>query len=347
MTLYAHPEMIRQALTAAPGVAGDLVLGAALPGHAALGAAHDGLRFVASLRDGLAWEVRRDCVYTHATQTLTRGTLVDSSSGAAVALGAGTVLRVGPTGYEADRLLPADLDGGGNALRLVDRNGNQYALLPLDAVGQAVVNMGHRQNTLANLLALDGVPGEISVATDADALVVHNGVAGEAVDFRRDGARMDWVMGHSTGSTNSGVSGAVVTMTFSAWSGVGNADLLDTSTETIKIPDGAEVASVLLMGKIYPYPSGTIPAVGDKWELALELETGVGTGTYTEQTDYGGWAHIVPIASEAANTFWFNWSLAMNGLGSKAGRRFRIAMKNTGAQGYRIYKPRILVEFQR
>lgn len=178
--MYSHPERIRQGLTAAPGVAGDLALGPARVGYAALGAAHDGKTFVVTLLAGVDWEVRRDCVYTHATATLTRGTLVVSSTGSAVDLPITTIMRVGPSGYEADRLLPADLDGSGNALRVVDGNGNRFALLPLDANDNVIANIAHRQNTLANLLALDGLAGEISVATDDTALVLHNGVAGQA-----------------------------------------------------------------------------------------------------------------------------------------------------------------------
>lgn len=50
-----------------------------------------------------------------------------------------------------------------------------------DVNGFAVVNLIPRRNTLANLLALAGGVGEISEATDWNALVQHNGVAGQAV----------------------------------------------------------------------------------------------------------------------------------------------------------------------
>jgi len=59
-----------------------------------------------------------------------------------------------------------------------------FAMLPVDEEGGLTANIGHRRGLVANLLALDGVDGEISVPTDSEDLVIHNGVAGQARRFR-------------------------------------------------------------------------------------------------------------------------------------------------------------------
>lgn len=62
--------------------------------------------------------------------------------------------------------------------------GQQFAMLPVDDDGGLTANIGHRRAPLANLLSLDGVNGEISVPTDSEDLVIHNGIAGQARRFR-------------------------------------------------------------------------------------------------------------------------------------------------------------------
>lgn len=61
-----------------------------------------------------------------------------------------------------------------------DVGGETFGALPLNAQGQAIGNIGHRRGTLASLIALAGLPGEISVPTDYRGFIVHNGVAGDA-----------------------------------------------------------------------------------------------------------------------------------------------------------------------
>lgn len=46
-----------------------------------------------------------------------------------------------------------------------------------------IANVNHRTGTLSSLLTLDGGVGEISVATDYNAIVRHNGVSGQAIAF--------------------------------------------------------------------------------------------------------------------------------------------------------------------
>ena len=81
----------------APGVSGDLItVGAAASGRRTFGAGHDGALVDVTITDGVNWEVRKNCIYTHATATLTRGTLLDSSSGGAIALTAAAIITVTP-----------------------------------------------------------------------------------------------------------------------------------------------------------------------------------------------------------------------------------------------------------
>lgn len=95
-----HKNRVRAAIGNAPGLAGALTLGAAAAGYRTLGASDDGLSFDVLLTDatlGDAWEVRTGCTYTHAGTTLARGTLEDSSTGAAIALTSSTVVTVTAT----------------------------------------------------------------------------------------------------------------------------------------------------------------------------------------------------------------------------------------------------------
>lgn len=81
----------------APGVSGDFItVGAAATGRRTFSAAHDGALVDVTITDGAAWEVRKNCLYTHATATLTRGTLIDSSTGSAIALTASAIITVTP-----------------------------------------------------------------------------------------------------------------------------------------------------------------------------------------------------------------------------------------------------------
>lgn len=115
--------------------------------------------------------------------------IVDDQSGKVL----GYVDAQGAKRYLDGREMPDSEGGGGQpvggsgftlnpttGLAETDVGGDAFVALPTNAQGQAVGEIGHRRNTLANLLTLAGVPGEISVPTDADGVVIHNGVAGQA-----------------------------------------------------------------------------------------------------------------------------------------------------------------------
>lgn len=73
----------------------------------------------------------------------------------------------------------ANLDG---STSLVGAGGDP--LLTVEEPSKNIIaNVNHRTGTLSSLLTLDGGVGEISVATDYDAIVRHNGVSGQAIAF--------------------------------------------------------------------------------------------------------------------------------------------------------------------
>lgn len=72
-----------------------------------------------------------------------------------------------------------------NGLAIVDINGSNFALLPVDADGSVYANVTHRRGYLADLITLDGGVGEIGVSIDTKALVVYNGVPGGATVFKK------------------------------------------------------------------------------------------------------------------------------------------------------------------
>lgn len=66
---------------------GTITLGAAESGYQSFSAAYGANANVDILiEDGTAWEIARDCTYTHSGTTLTRGTLEASSTGSAISL---------------------------------------------------------------------------------------------------------------------------------------------------------------------------------------------------------------------------------------------------------------------
>lgn len=80
-------NLIRQTITNNPGTSGDIMAGPAVAQWLALVAGDDGLPFDLKIEQpGVGKEVRTGCVYTHATTSLTRGTLVSSTAGVGVAI---------------------------------------------------------------------------------------------------------------------------------------------------------------------------------------------------------------------------------------------------------------------
>lgn len=103
-----HINRLRCSIANTPGLAGNVVVCAATSAaRRTFTAAEDGKSFEPTFEDGNNWEVRTGCVYTHATSTLTRGTLVDSSTGSAVDLTSATVVGLHGTAKAMQDLEPA------------------------------------------------------------------------------------------------------------------------------------------------------------------------------------------------------------------------------------------------
>lgn len=87
---------------------GAFTISTAASGFRTFTAADDGLTFDDIVGvEGTAWEARNGCVYTHSTTSLSRGTLMDSSTGSAIAFTSAVVLSQGGTKMFADMSLLA------------------------------------------------------------------------------------------------------------------------------------------------------------------------------------------------------------------------------------------------
>lgn len=101
-----HANRVQMTVSGTPGT-GTITLNAASSGYRTFGAAYGGNATVDILiTEGTAWEVAKDCTYTHSGTTVTRGTLESSSTGSAVTFTSAAIVSV---------ILPASK---GNALEL-------------------------------------------------------------------------------------------------------------------------------------------------------------------------------------------------------------------------------------
>lgn len=92
-----HKNFVRMSVSGTPGT-GTITLGSAVSGYQSLATAYGANATVdVSITDGTAWEVARDCTYTHSGTTLTRGTLEESSTGSALSLTSAAVVSVTAT----------------------------------------------------------------------------------------------------------------------------------------------------------------------------------------------------------------------------------------------------------
>lgn len=107
-----HKNFLKTMISAVAGSGlGALTIDAASSGYRTFGAGDDGLTFDGvTIKEGTAWEVRDGCVYTHSGTSLSRGTLMDSSTGSAIAFTSAAVVSQGGTAGFAARLEQASLN---------------------------------------------------------------------------------------------------------------------------------------------------------------------------------------------------------------------------------------------
>ena len=99
-----HKNFLKTTISAVAGSGlGAFTIDAASSGYRTFGAGDDGLTFDGvTISEGTAWEVRNGCVYTHSGTSLSRGTLMDSSTGSAIAFtSAAVVSQSGAAGFAA------------------------------------------------------------------------------------------------------------------------------------------------------------------------------------------------------------------------------------------------------
>lgn len=95
---------VANAVSGTPGI-GTITLASAVTGAQSFSAAYGANATVdVFITDGTAWEVARNCTYTHSGTTLTRGTLEASSTGSALSLTSAAVVRVAASSEAFQRL---------------------------------------------------------------------------------------------------------------------------------------------------------------------------------------------------------------------------------------------------
>ncbi len=105
-----HKNFVRMSVSGTPGT-GTITLGSAVSGFQSLASAYGVNATVdVSITDGTAWEVARQCAYTHSGTTLTRGTLEASSTGSALSLTSAAVVTVTATADFGRRMESAALN---------------------------------------------------------------------------------------------------------------------------------------------------------------------------------------------------------------------------------------------
>lgn len=108
--MATHANRVQMTVTGTPGT-GTITLNAASSGYQTFGSAHGANATVDCLfTDGTAWEVARDCTYTHSGTTLSRGTLEASSTGSAISLTSAAVVSQILTADRGRQLTAAALD---------------------------------------------------------------------------------------------------------------------------------------------------------------------------------------------------------------------------------------------
>lgn len=110
MGIPSIKNRVGMTVTGTPGT-GTITLNAAESGYQSFATAYGANANVDILiEDGTAWEIARDCTYTHSGTTVTRGTLEASSTGSAISLTSAAKVYVV---HSAGRKYPNDLYGRG------------------------------------------------------------------------------------------------------------------------------------------------------------------------------------------------------------------------------------------
>ncbi len=104
--MSTHANRVKMTVTSvASAGTGDITLNAASAGFRSFATAYGANATVDILiTEGTAWEIARNCTYTHSGTTVSRGTLENSSTGSAVAFTSAAVVSVIATALKGNKL---------------------------------------------------------------------------------------------------------------------------------------------------------------------------------------------------------------------------------------------------
>lgn len=206
--MATHANRVQMTVTGTPGT-GTITLNAASSGYQTFGSAHGANATVDCLfTDGTAWEVARDCTYTHSGTTLSRGTLEASSTGSAISLTSAAVVSQILTADRGRQLTAAALDHVAgtdanttmvvNTMYVVDMSAwatadRTYTLPATAAVGDRVgimVSSGDASHELLITAASGDTLNGVAGGTEWSRLFI----TGEVVILRCVAANATWVV---------------------------------------------------------------------------------------------------------------------------------------------------------
>ena len=105
MSLITFRDRYKSTVSSAPGTTGNYVISGSVSGYQSFVSADNGLYFEIVVMDGSNWEIDTGCQWTNSSTTLSRGTLVASSSGSAINFTSAAVITVTLTAERANTLL--------------------------------------------------------------------------------------------------------------------------------------------------------------------------------------------------------------------------------------------------
>lgn len=207
--MSTQANRVKMTVSGTPGT-GTITLGSASSGYQSFASAYGANATVdVMILDGTAWEVARDCTYTHSGTTLSRGTLEASSTGSAISLTSSAIVSVVATAYrgrtwDAAALTTqvagtdADTSMAVNTLYSVDMSAwatadRTYTLPATAAVGDRVgvlVTAGDASHELVITAATGDTLNGVAGGTEWSRLFITN----EIVVMRCVAANATWIV---------------------------------------------------------------------------------------------------------------------------------------------------------
>lgn len=292
--MATHANRVQMTVTGTPGT-GTITLNAASSGYQTFGSAHGANATVDCLfTDGTAWEVARDCTYTHSGTTLSRGTLEASSTGSAISLTSAAVVSQILTADRGRQLTAAALDHVAgtdanttmvvNTMYVVDMSAwatadRTYTLPATAAVGDRVgimVSSGDASHELLITAASGDTLNGVAGGTEWSRLFI----TGEVVIMRCVAANATWVVEYDgripcaatwqatgSGSTTQSISASTWTKVLDD---TFNTELFDVGS--VMGSDGTNIAATIRRAGNYELLAGiAVNSVADQKEAILGM----------------------------------------------------------------------------